>query len=84
MSRRYGGVEALTRLLWVDLVSRQPDLPDGLRYLLARWSDGEWTSYGFSEGVMSLVAGQGYEARLAVDQGGTLWIAFAGGGGGRT
>jgi hypothetical protein len=61
---------------WVYLASREP-VPPGLS-LLARWSDGKWTTYG---SVIGLLAGQGYEARLAVDHAGTLWTAFDGGGG---
>jgi hypothetical protein len=66
---------------WVYLYSRQADLPDGLRPHLARWSDGEWTTYDSSEGVMNLPSGDGGASRLAVDDAGTLWIAFGDGSG---
>lgn len=60
---------------WVYLASREP-VPPGLR-LLVRWSDGEWTTHG---SVIDLLGGQAWEARLAVDDAGTLWIAFENGG----
>ena len=67
---------------WVYLGSSEETLPAGAdRFLLARWSGGAWTTYGETDGVLKLVSGQRHEARLAVDQAGTLWIAFENGSG---
>jgi hypothetical protein len=71
--------------LWVYLEARtQPRMTCSKPGYLARLRDGEWSLFGPTHGVPTLVCGGRSDAAMAVDGAGRLWIAGPEGGGVRS